>query len=208
MPIEFIFARIAYGHRRRALRGFAALFLGALIVPAVLASAQARTRDNVAIATPFEVGESPSGNYLAALVAGAEHDTVAAATFFREALRFDPHNPNLIERAFVAAVSNGNMQDAFGLANRLIVHDPNNSLARLALGVKAIKAKHFAAARAYFAKSGTGEQRDITATLLTAWTYAGRRRSKRALDLRRQASGRKFRGFPRLSCRPHRRCRP
>ncbi|HUZ91497.1 MAG TPA: tetratricopeptide repeat protein [Methylocella sp.] len=195
MPIEFIFARIAYGHRRRALRGFAALFLGALIVPAVLASAQARTRDNVAIATPFEVGESPSGNYLAALVAGAEHDTVAAATFFREALRFDPRNPNLIERAFVAAVSNGNMQDAFGLANRLIVHDPNNSLARLALGVKEIKAKHFAAARAYFAKSGTGEQRDITATLLTAWTYAGSGDPNRALAFVDKLRGENFAVF-------------
>ncbi len=45
------------------------------------------------------------------------------------------------------------MQDAFGLADRLLAHDPNNSLARLALGIKAIKAKQFAAARAYFAKA-------------------------------------------------------
>ena len=90
----------------------------ALVFPAALASAQARARENLAIAAPFEVGESPSGNYLAALVAGSERDTVAAATFFREALRSDPRNPNLIERAFVAAVSNGNMQDAFSLADR------------------------------------------------------------------------------------------
>src|SRR6202047_1464783 len=156
--------------RRRAVRGFAVLLLLALTFPAVLASAQARARENLAIAAPFEVGESPSGNYLAAVVAGSERDTVAAATFFREALRFDPRNPNLIERAFVAAVSNGNMQDAFGLADRVLAHDPNNSLARLALGVKAIKAKRFAAVRAYFAKGGPGQQRDITATLLTAWS--------------------------------------
>ena len=129
------------------------------------------------------MGESPAGNYLAALVAGAERDTVAAATFFREALRFDPKNPKLIERAFVAAISNGNMRDAFSLADRLIVYDPANSLANLALGVQAIKNRQFAAARAHFAKGGAGQQRDITATLLTAWTYVGDGNSRKALEL-------------------------
>jgi tetratricopeptide (TPR) repeat protein len=197
MPIEIKSAQNCHGWRcrRRALRGFAALYLGALFFPAALACAQARSRDSLAIATPFEVGESPSGNYLAARVAGEEHDTVAAATFFREALRFDPRNPNLIERAFVAAVSNGSMQDAFGLADRLIAHDPNNNLANLALGIKAIKAKRFAAARAYFAKGGTGQQRDITATLLTAWTYAGNGDTRRALNLVDKLRGENFEVF-------------
>ncbi len=185
MPIMLKPARIDsdWPCTRRVRLKIAAVSLAALVFPATLASAEARSRDNVAIATPFEVGESPSGNYLAALIAGSEHDTVAAATFFREALRFDPRNSNLIERAFVAAVSNGNMQDAFSLADRLLAHDPNNSLARLALGVKAIKAKHFAAARAYFTKGGTGQQRDITATLLTAWTYAGAGDMRQALAI-------------------------
>ena len=200
MPIKLKFGQKDHGRkyhggrgRRRALRGFAGLLLLALIFPAALASAQARARENLAIPAPFEVGESPSGNYLAALVAGSERDTVAAATFFREALRSDPRHPNLIERAFVAAVSNGNMQDAFGLADRVVVHDPSNSLAHLALGVKAIKAKRFAAARAYFAKGGAGQQqRDITATLLTAWSYAGGRDTHRALNLVAKLRGENF----------------
>ncbi|MCI0466462.1 MAG: tetratricopeptide repeat protein, partial [Beijerinckiaceae bacterium] len=146
-------------------------------------SAQARARESLAIATPFEVGESPAGNYLAALVAGAERDTTAAATFYREALRFDPRNPNLIERAFIAAVSNGNMQDAAGLAGRLVSHDPKNGVARLVLGIKAIKAKRFAAARAHFTAGGISQQHDVTSTLLTAWTYAGGHDTRRALSL-------------------------
>ena len=146
MPIKFKFAEKDLGQkdhgqrcRRRASRGFAVLLALALTFPATLPSAQARARENLAIAAPFEVGESPSGNYLAALVAGSERDTVAAATFFREALRSDPRNPNLIERAFVAAVSNGNMQDAFGLADRVLAHDPSNSLAHLALALRQSK---------------------------------------------------------------------
>src|SRR5580693_1472623 len=95
MPIKLKFAQKVHGQRgrRRALRGLAVLLLLALTFPAGLASAQARARENLAIAAPFEVGESPSGNYLAALVAGSERDTMAAATFFREALRSDPRNP-------------------------------------------------------------------------------------------------------------------
>ncbi|WP_051335740.1 tetratricopeptide repeat protein [Methylocapsa acidiphila] len=169
--------------RRVALRGLALSGIAAFLLPAALAGAQARARENLAIASPFEVGESPAGNYLAALVAGAERDTMAASTFFREALRFDPRNPPLIERAFVAAVSNGNMPEAFALANRLIAREPDNSLAHLALGVQAIKAKQFAVARAHFAKGGAGQQRDITATLLTAWCYAGEGNARRAIEL-------------------------
>lgn len=194
MPIELYDPRKNHHQRsrRRAARGIATLCLGGFFLAGSLASAEARTRENLAIAAPFEVGESPSGNYLAALVAGEEHDTVAAATFFREALRFDPRNPNLIERTFVAAVSNGNMQDAFGLADRQLAHDPNNNLARLTLGIKAIKAKHFAAARAYFTKAGSGQQRDITATLLTAWTYAGSGDTSRAIALVDKLHGENF----------------
>jgi tetratricopeptide (TPR) repeat protein len=192
MPVETNLGRTALAgrNRRRHLRGFAAICSLALLFPA--ASAQARARENLAIPAPFEVGESPAGNYLAAFVAGAERDTVAAATFFREALRFDPRNPGLIERAFVAAVSNGNMDDAFQLAARLLAHDPKNNLAHLVLGVKAMKTKQYAAARAHFASGGAGQQHDITATLLTAWAYAGDKNPRRALALIEKLRGENF----------------
>ncbi len=139
-------------------------------------------RESLNFSAPFEVSDSPAGNYLAALVAGADHDTNAAATFSREALRFDPRNQQLIERAFVAALSNGNMLDGFTLADRLIARDPTNGLAHLALGVRALKTKQYALARAQLAKSGPSQQRDVTATLLTAWSYVGSDDEKKALE--------------------------
>ena len=64
------------------------LLIGAGAGLALLAQGAAvSARDNAPLSSPFEVGESPAGNYLAALVAGAGKDTLAAATFFREALR-------------------------------------------------------------------------------------------------------------------------
>jgi tetratricopeptide (TPR) repeat protein len=171
------------GSGRVFVRLFATAAAGALLVTSLGfdQSASARARDNLAIATPFEVGDSPAGNYLAALIAGAERDTLAAATFFRETLRYDPRNPELIERAFVASLANGNMPDAFGLAERLLQRDANNGLAHLALGIRAIKQHQYAGARSSLSKGGAGRQRDITATLLTAWSYAGAGDYKRAI---------------------------
>jgi tetratricopeptide (TPR) repeat protein len=166
---------------RPAFLSFAALAM--LSLPLASGPAAARTLENLSVATPFEVGESPAGNYLAAIVAGAERDTMAAATFSREALRFDPRNPELLERAFVAAVSNGNMNEAFPLAERLLAREPNNGLARLVLGVKFLKTKQFAAARAQFAAGASPQQRDLTSTLLTAWAYQGSGDTKKALEL-------------------------
>ena len=49
-----------------------------------------QARQAVEISAPFEVGESPAGNYLSARVAEAEHDTLAASTFLRESLALRP----------------------------------------------------------------------------------------------------------------------
>jgi tetratricopeptide (TPR) repeat protein len=145
-------------------------------------AAMAKVNESLSVATPFEVGESPAGNYLAAVIAGADRDTVAAATFFREALRFDPRNKELIERAFVAALSNGSMPEAFTLADKLLVYEPDNGLARLAIGVRALKEHQYATARGQFARGGGAEGGDLTATLLTAWAYQGSGQTRRALE--------------------------
>ena len=177
MPF-FLHLQFSSLHRPLFTAGASALLIASLAAPLA-----ARTNESVAVSAPFEVGESPAGNYLAALVAGAERDTLAASTFFREALRADPRNPELLERAFVSSLANGNMPEAFGLAERLIKRDPNNGLAHLALGVRDIKAKRYSAARASLAKGGSGRQRDLTSTLLTAWSYVGAGDNNKALAL-------------------------
>jgi tetratricopeptide (TPR) repeat protein len=149
---------------------------------AVVCAAPAWAKTSIAVPTPFEVGESQSGNYLAALVANADRDTNAAATFFREALRADPRNPELLERAFAASLANGAMPDAFQLADRLVAKDPNNSLGRLTLAVKAIGENQFPAARQQLASGDAGRAHDVTTTLLTAWSFAGSGDLRHALD--------------------------
>jgi tetratricopeptide (TPR) repeat protein len=164
-------------HIRKILLGVASL---AGLVLSSQTPALART--SIAVSSPFAVSASPAGNYLAAVVAGADRDTLAAATFFREVLRSDPRNPELLERSFVAALANGNMADAFSLADRLLKQDPKNNLAHIAAGVRAMKAKQFSTARNELSQGTANSQRDISATLLIAWTYAGAGDEKRALE--------------------------
>jgi tetratricopeptide (TPR) repeat protein len=177
MPMIASLPRVKYIARA----GFAARFvLSSAMALALAGPALAKT--SIAVPTPFEVGQSQSGNYLAALVANADRDTNAAATFFREALRADPRNPELIERAFAAALANGSMPDAFQLTDRLIARDPNNSLARLTLAVRAIGDNQYPVARQQLALGDAGRAHDVTTTLLTAWSYAGTADLRHALD--------------------------
>ncbi len=131
--------------------------------------------------SPQELGASQPGNYLAALIASADRDTASAEAYYREALRIDPRNPDLLERTFAAALSNGDEQSADILAERLLTQDPTNNLARLATAVHAIEQGQYAVARAQLA-TGDPRSRDVTTGLLIAWCYAGQDDLRRALD--------------------------
>jgi tetratricopeptide (TPR) repeat protein len=167
---------ITHSPIRAGGRPLAALFVASALLAAGPAPAMASASPADSAAAP--IGETQTGNYLAALVAGADRDTPAAAIYFREALRADPRNPDLIERAFAAALVDGDVANGFLLADRLIARDPGNSLARLALAVRAIAEGQFVAARAQLSAGEAGKAHDVTTTLLTAWSYAG------AYDLR------------------------
>ena len=127
------------------------------------------------------VAASLEGNYLAAVVAGASRDASAAARYFGEALRSDPRNRDLQERAFIAFLASGEMKEAFAAAQKILARDPGNALARLAIGVRDLKAGQYVKARAQFQRGGAAAS-DVTATLLTAWSWAGSGNFKKALE--------------------------
>ena len=125
---------------------------------------------------------SPSGNYLAARHAGVQRDAAAASTYYRAALRSDPKNNELLERTFLSVLSDGDVDEAARLAERVVLVDRGHRIARLVLGVRAIKTRQYQAARTHLAQSVRGPIADLTATLLTAWTLAGAGDSKTAVE--------------------------
>ncbi|MCS0502373.1 tetratricopeptide repeat protein [Ancylobacter sp. GSK1Z-4-2] len=123
---------------------------------------------------PDEIARtSPAGNYLAARLATAEHDTPAAAAYYRALVQVFPNNGEVVERAFLALLAEGSMDEATEMARRLVRMDPEHGLARLVLGVKAIKDKKYITARSNLRRSGQGAIAELNSTLLTAWTQFG-----------------------------------
>ncbi|KAA2236363.1 tetratricopeptide repeat protein [Salinarimonas soli] len=164
---------------KRAARLLAAIALSAATVLASPALS-AREASAPAESEPLQPADSLEGNFLSAYIAGASRDTSAAATFYREAVKADPRNKELLERAFVSFLADGAMPEAFRAAERILARDPNNGLANLTLGVRELRLKRYQSARGFLSKGNRGRAADLTATLLSAWSFAGARDAQKA----------------------------
>jgi tetratricopeptide (TPR) repeat protein len=122
-----------------------------------------------------------SGSYLAARHASVERDSNSAATFYRSALRTDPKNNELLDRAFISSLADGDIDEAVKLAERILTVDKSNRVARLVLGVRDLKAKKYAAAQLNINQSIRGPITDLVATLLSGWASYGAGDTKAAI---------------------------
>ena len=137
--------------RRAAVIALAAI----IALPATLC-AQATTPTAAQTPSQQELSRvSPAGNYLAARHAGTERDAVSASAYYRAALRADSKNPVLLERAFLSVLVDGDIDEAVKLAERMVQFDKTHRVARLVLGVKALKQKQYQAARQQIAQGRT-----------------------------------------------------
>ncbi len=135
------------------------------------------------------VHATASGSYLAARHAGTERDSATAAAYYLNVLKSDPRNAELLSRAFLSVLTEGDIDEAGRLADRLVQLDRSDRIARLVLGVRALKQKQYTLARQNFAQSIRGPVTDLTATLLTAWDYAGAGDTHSAIDTLDRLSG-------------------
>ncbi|MDD1521108.1 MULTISPECIES: tetratricopeptide repeat protein [Bradyrhizobium] len=114
-----------------------------------------------------------AGSYLAARHASVERDAASAAAFYRSALRTDPKNNELLDRAFISSVADGDIEEAVKLAERILTIDKTNRVARLVVGVHDLKVKKYAAAQTNINQSIRGPITDLVATLLSGWAAYG-----------------------------------
>jgi tetratricopeptide (TPR) repeat protein len=122
-----------------------------------------------------------SGSYLAARHASVERDASSAATFYRSALRIDPKNNELLDRAFISSLADGDIDEAVKLADRILTTDKSNRVARLVVGVRDLKQKKYAAAQLNINQSIRGPITDLVATLLSGWASYGAGDTKSAI---------------------------
>jgi tetratricopeptide (TPR) repeat protein len=122
-----------------------------------------------------------SGSYLAARHASVERDANSAAAFYRSALRTDPKNNELLDRAFISSLADGDIDEAVKLADRILTLDKSNRVARLVVGVRDLKQKKYATAQININQSIRGPITDLVATLLSGWASFGAGDSKAAV---------------------------
>src|SRR5438445_5182180 len=162
----------------------AALALAALTAPgAVCAQTPDHPSDNSAqFPTRNDLRSlTTSGSYLAARHASVERDAASAAAFYRSALRSDPKNNELLDRAFISSVADGDIDEAVKLAERVLTIDKTNRVARLVVGVHDLKFKKYATAQTNINQSIRGPITDLVATLLSGWAAYGAGDAKTAV---------------------------
>jgi tetratricopeptide (TPR) repeat protein len=159
----------------------ASLAIGLSLPGAALAQQKAEPkkaetiRSGVVEYTPVDRRKGPTiaGNYLAARHAHVERDAGAAASFYRSALRADPKNTELLDRAFISTLADGDIDEAVKLAEKILLTDKANRIARLVVGVRALKQKNYAAAQQNINQSVRGPITDLVAALLSGWAATG-----------------------------------
>ena len=153
-------------------------FMSVLVFSGPLAAQTRTSSSDDAKQAPFPsardlLGLTVSGSYLAARHASVDRDATAASAFYRAALHSDPKNGELLDRAFIASLAEGNIDEAVKLANRILSVDKNNRVARLVVGVNLLKQKRYAAAQQNINQSVRGPITDLVATLLSGWASYG-----------------------------------
>lgn len=164
---------------------FAAATVAVLAMPGqLLAQTPDHTGDSSAAQFPTSrdlKSLTTAGSYLAARHASVERDATSAAAFYRSALRTDPKNNELLDRAFISSLADGDIDEAVKLADRILTIDKSNRVARLVVGVRDLKLKKYAAAQTNINQSVRGPITDLVATLLSAWAGYGAGESKTAI---------------------------
>ena len=78
-----------------------------------------------------QASASVAGTYLAANFAAAQGDVKAATGFYANSLKDDPANADLLERTFLFAAEAGDIDQAIGLTDRVLMQDSSNRPAHL-----------------------------------------------------------------------------
>ncbi|HEY3680085.1 MAG TPA: tetratricopeptide repeat protein [Bradyrhizobium sp.] len=126
-------------------------------------------------------GLTTAGSYLAARHASVERDAASAAAFYRSALRSDPKNNELLDRAFISSVAEGDIDEAVKLADKILTIDKSNRIARLVVGVRDLKLKKYSSAQLNINQSIRGPLTDLVAALLSGWAAYGAGDTKAAV---------------------------
>jgi tetratricopeptide (TPR) repeat protein len=131
--------------------------------------------------TEVERAGAAYGAFLAAQFAGRVSDRDSSTDFYRSALDAAPGEEFLLERAFMAALGNGDLDEAARLGESLLDSPSTDRLARVLLASRAVKDGRFRRAVELLEGQELGPFNRVIGSLVLAWAYAGLNDSEQAL---------------------------
>lgn len=146
--------------------------------PGAAGATELASKDNEAVVSPITPAARASGKgfgaFLAARQARKDGDIAAAARYFNEALEADPDNLWLLRRAFLLTVSEGDVEAALPLAERILEGDEAAPVANLTVAVHELKMGQFGKGESRISKANKrrGSMR-LVGPLLRAWAAFG-----------------------------------
>jgi tetratricopeptide (TPR) repeat protein len=141
-----------------------AAIAAALAAFPLMSSAQARGDER-----PTDM-HSSFGGYLAGRVAHGQHETDAAAVYYRSALLKDPQNEILLEQSQFMDVAEGRIAEALEMSRQLLALHSSHRIAGLVIGADAAKRGRFKEADDGFKLAAVSLVGEVTSTLAGAWT--------------------------------------
>lgn len=121
---------------------------------------------------PNAVRETQAGNYLAGQFAQYRQDWKMASLYLDKAIKRDPGNIELQQRAMVLAVQAGEFSRATMLARKVLETDPKHVLALLFLSVDEFSRQEYSAAEDTLEKMPKNGITDFIRPILIAWANA------------------------------------
>lgn len=166
--------------RARSRLRAATTLLYATVLGAALGSAGSATAETGEI---VDTAQSLSGNYLAGRFARGLNDMGSAASFYNNALVFDPASDLLLEQALLMQASQGSWDETMRIAGDLAAIEPQHRMAQMFLGLAEFKAGRFEKAEQHFKAASSGPIGELTSALATAWVKLADKDADAALNL-------------------------
>jgi tetratricopeptide (TPR) repeat protein len=134
-------------------------------------------------AEPGKGSSTLLGSYLAGRVARGQHDTEAAAGYYRQALARDPASDVLLEQSFLMELIEGNWPRSEELARGLAELQPPRRTAHAFMGLVDFKAQRHTQSEEHFNLAAANPIGELTSTLARAWLHQAQGKTDEALAL-------------------------
>ncbi|MCF6320525.1 MAG: tetratricopeptide repeat protein [Rhizobiaceae bacterium] len=122
-----------------------------------------------------------AGSYLAARVATADNDDLAAVSFLEKSLKLDPHNNQVKQNLFHAYLASGRIEDAVLLSRDISDKNADDYIVKMVNSVELIRKRSWAKAINKLSDEKGSDLDNLITKIIIAWAKFGNGEAKEAL---------------------------